>query len=119
VGPFVVMVLLVSGVAIYYIIHMWHTTSKIMVVPIILTLVGLCLQLINGWTYFVAEMGGVVGSSMLMAKRVLVLSSTLMGGLVNATSYIFALVVTIKYWKADRLDAKTSSMLAHILPFIG
>jgi hypothetical protein len=41
-GAMVVMLLLVSGVAIYYIIHMWHTTRRIMVVPIILTVGGLC-----------------------------------------------------------------------------
>jgi hypothetical protein len=105
VGPLVVMVLLVSGVAIYYIIHMWHTTRRIMVVPIILTVVGLYLQLIGGLSYYVTEME---------RKGVDVdVWSTSMSALVNATSYIFALVVTIKYWKADRLDAKTSSMLAY------
>jgi hypothetical protein len=111
VGPFVVIGVLVSGVVIYYIIHMWHTTRKIMVVPIMLTLVGLYLQLIGGWLSFVTKMEGV-------SKHVVVWS-ILMSGMVNATSYIFALVVTIKYWKADRLDAKTSSMLAHIFPYIG
>jgi hypothetical protein len=43
----VAIVVLISGVAIYYIIHMWQTTRRIMVVPIMLTLVGLYLQLIS------------------------------------------------------------------------
>ena len=39
--------------------------------------------------------------------------------IINATSYILALIVTIEYWKVDRLNAKTSSMLAQIFPYIG
>ena len=117
VGPIVVIVLvifvLVSGVAIYYIIHMWQTTRRIMVVPIILTLVGFYLQLIFVWLYpFTKNLNEDVNSG--VPACILFMS-----GLVNATSYIFALVVTIKYWKADRLDAKTSSMIAQIFPYIG
>jgi hypothetical protein len=107
VGPFVVIVVLVAGVAIYYTIHMWHTTRRmIMVVPIILTLVGLYSQLNS-----VCELEHGYG--------LLAYWSALWSTLVNATSYIFALVVIIKYWEADRFDAKTSSMLAHIFPYTG
>jgi len=109
-------ILLVSGVMIYYIIHMWHTTSRNMVVPIMLTLVGLYLQLFLAWDIVSTEIR-VEGPNDYVAA--ILFLSMLMGGLVNATSYIFALVVTIKYWEADRLDAKTSSMLAHIFPYIG
>ena len=106
VGPFVVIVMLVSGVAIYYIIHLWQTTRRIMVVPIILTLVGLNLQLVTIWAY--------------TNTCIFVMSCTLtMCGMVNSTSYIFALVVTIKYWEVDRLNAKASSTIAQILPYIG
>jgi hypothetical protein len=111
-------ILLVSGVVIYYIIHMWHTTSRNMVVPIMLTLVGLYLQLFPGWVIMIGHTESRVEGLNDCAIAISILSM-LMSGLVNATSYIFAVVVTIKYWKADRLDAKTSSMLAHIIPYIG
>ena len=110
VGPFVVIVVLVSGVAIYYIIHMWQTTRRIMVVPIMLTLVGLNLQLVTIWAY-------TWGSS--WGQEVLMLCTTTLSAMFNVASYIFALVVTIKYWEVDRLNAKASSTIAQILPYIG
>ena len=101
VGPWVIMVLLISSAVMYYIIHMWQTTRIIMVVPIMLSLVGVYLQLcILIWLQDQATFA-------------------IMGAIVNATSYILALVVTIIYWKVDRLNAKTSSMLAQIFPYIG
>jgi len=114
-GPFVVIVVLVSGVVIYYIIHMWHTTRRIMVVPIMLALVGLYLQLYPAWLT-ISE--GHQSETMLdCAFRMVFLM--FISALVHAMSYILSLVVTIRYWKADRLDAKTSSILAHIFPYIG
>ena len=110
-GPYVVIVLLVSGVPIYYVIHVWQTTRIIMVVPIMLTLVGLYLQLI----FITATTYGhrhTIGS--LIANSCIIMST-----MVYVTSYILALVVTIKYWKVDRLNAKSSSMLAQIFPYIG
>ena len=106
VGPPVVMVLLVSSVMIYYIIHMWQTTRRIMVVPIMLTLVGLHLQV---WGYKVLWSHNFNAGSVILP----------MCAMVNATSYILALVVTIKYWEVDRLNVKTSRMLARIFPYIG
>ena len=103
VGPMVVIVLLISSVVIYYIVHMWQTTRIIMVVPIMLSLVGFYLQL-RGFIQRGKE-GYVIIIIMSVIK--------------NAMSYILALVVTIEYWKVDRLNAKTSSMLAQILPYIG
>ena len=102
VGPSVVMVLLISSVVIYYIVHMWQTTRIIMVVAIMLPLVGSCLQI---WIYIQR------------CKECYILF--IMSAMLIATSYILALVVTIKYWKVDRLNAKTSSMLAQIFPYIG
>jgi len=87
-----------------------------MVVPIMLTLVGLYLQLFSAWDIVSTERR-VEGQD--YCATAIVILSMLMGGLVNATSYIFALVVTIKYWEANRLDVKTSNMLAHIFPYIG
>ena len=113
VGPYVVMFLLVSSVVIYYIIHMWQTTRRIMVVPIMLTLVGLYLGPLTIWVFMYEH-----SRSELKGMIVGVCTST-MCAMVNATSYILALVVTIKYWEVDRLNAKTSSMLAQILPYIG
>jgi hypothetical protein len=107
----VAIVVLISGVAIYYIIHMWQTTRRIMVVPIMLTLVGLYLQLIWVCLGFFTKLEGV--------NTTVVGCSVIMCALVNATSYIFALVVTIKYWKVDSLNTNTSSMLAQIFPYIG
>ena len=42
-----------------------------------------------------------------------------MTAMVQFASYILALAATIKFWKVDRLNAKTSSMLAQIFPYIG
>jgi hypothetical protein len=119
-GAMVVMLLLVSGVAIYYIIHMWQTTRRIMVVPIMLTLVGLYLQLIYLCVGFFTKVEDVNKvKDVNKAVTVAVGCSVVMCALVNATSYIFALVVTINYWKVDSLNANTSSMLAQIFPYIG
>ena len=104
-GPFVVIVLLISSVVIYYVIYV---SWSIMVVLIMLTLVGLHLQLFNiGILQYVEQQNriGMLGLTMCT--------------MVNVTSYILALVVTIKYWKVDRLNAKSSSMLAQIFPYIG
>jgi len=106
----VAIVVLISRVAIYYIIHMWQTTRRIMVVPIMLTLVGLYLQLISLCLIFFKKIEG---------EKVDIGVCVVIGALLNATSYIFALVVTIKYWKVDSLNANTSSMLAQIFPYIG
>ena len=105
VGPSVVIVLLVSSVAIYYIIRMWQATRITMVVPIMLTLVGFFLQL---WANIIWTDNANASIAILT-----------MCGMVNATSYIFALVVTVENWKVDRLNANTSSMLARIFPYIG
>ena len=102
VGPSVVMVLLISSVVIYYIVHMWQTTRIIMVLPIMLSLVGFYLQI---WGYIRRDKEGFI--------------MFVMSAILNATSYILALVVTIEYWKVDRLNVKTSSMLAQIFPYIG
>ena len=76
-----------------------------MVVPIMLTLVGFFLQL---WANIIWTDNANASIAILT-----------MCGMVNATSYIFALVVTIENWKVDRLNANTSSMLARIFPYIG
>jgi hypothetical protein len=116
----VAIVVLVSGVVIYYIIHMWQTTRRIMVVPIMLTLVGLYLQLIYLCVGFFTKVEDVNKvKDVNKAVTVAVGCSVVMCALVNATSYIFALVVTINYWKVDSLNANTSSMLAQIFPYIG
>ena len=103
VGPSLVIVLLISSVVLFYIIHMWQTTRTIMVVPIMLTLVGLNLQCVP----------------LLVLKDLAPCIYNAICAITNATSYIFALVVTIEYWKVDRLNAKTSSMLAQLFPYIG
>jgi hypothetical protein len=84
---------------------MWHTTSKIIVVPILLTLVGLCLGLLITF----------LDNTDVNLK----FSIATMSAMINVTSYVFALVVTSKYWQVDRLNAKTSSILAQIFPYIG
>ena len=104
-GPSMIIMLLLSSVVIYYIIHMWQTTRIIMVVPIMLSLVGLYLQLF--------------GAFRLYDHRDFISFILMICAIINVTSYILALVVTIEYWKVDRLNAKTSSMLAQIFPYIG
>lgn len=108
VGPSVVMVLLVSSVVIYYIIHMLQTTRTIVVVPILLALVGFYLQLISIWAL-----------TMNNPNQCVVQWIAQMTAMVQFASYILALAATIKFWKVDRLNAKTSSMLAQIFPYIG
>ena len=102
VGSWVIIGLLISSAVMYYIIYMSQTTRIIMVVPIMLSLVGMYLKLWVGVWYW--NKGPYI---------------VVMAAILNATSYILALVVTIIYWKVDRLNAKTSSMLAQIFPYIG
>ena len=102
VRPAVVIVLLISSVGLYYIIHIWQTSMIIMILPILLSLVGFYIQL---W--------GIIRKP---TDREPI---TIMSGILNATSYYSALDVTIKLWKVGRLNANTSSMLAQIFPYIG
>ena len=108
VGPSVVMVLLVSSVVIYYIIHMWQTTRTIVVVPIMLALVAFYLQLISRWVLTMNNLNPNVVHWILQTT-----------GMVQFASYELALAATIKFWKVDRLNVKTSSMLAQIFPYVG
>ena len=79
---FVVIVLLISSVVIYYIIRMWQTTRTIMVVPIMLSLAGFYLSGLWYLGFFVRS--GILG-----------IIWTIMVAIINATTYILALVVTL------------------------
>ena len=75
-----------------------------MVVPIMLPLVGFYFQL---WV-----------SNIWFDNKNTNMAILTMCGMVNATLYLLAFFVTIKYWKVDRLSAKTSSMPTQVFPYI-
>jgi len=39
--------------------------------------------------------------------------------LLNGVGYVWALVVTFKYWKVEEFDVQSSNYLSQILPYIG
>lgn len=104
-------ILLIVGA--YFIFNFVNSLNRPCVASIIIFDVSLVLSGILGFIHKYIE----DGHNQPIRYVVVVLVFTIV--LLNIVGYVWALIVTFKYWKVEEFDVQSSNYLSQVLPYIG